>query len=238
MKTPRGIETADIVTNTAAQIELSIVTGELRPGQKVSEPALAARFGVSRGALREAMRALEGRRLLTRRLNAGVRVVDLSPDEVSQLLHMREALEGIAARQAAENMTLPELRTLKSIAEALREGLAEGVESLYRGGTEDMFHRHILRASRNRFIEDAVCRDTFPLLRIIRFRTTSVPARRKTIGDEHDAIVEAIERRLPEDAERLMRQHIANGRDSLLENFVEEPVLLRLRMNEPTFGNS
>ena len=87
----RGSRSQDVVTNTSAQIELAIVTGELRPGQRVSELALAARFGVSRGPLREAMRALEGRRLLSRRPNAGVRVVDLSPEEVNQLLHMREA---------------------------------------------------------------------------------------------------------------------------------------------------
>ena len=212
----RGSRSQDVVTSTSAQIELAIVTGELRPGQRVSELALAARFGVSRGPLREAMRALEGRRLLSRRPNAGVRVVDLSPEEVNQLLHMREALEGIAARQAAENITLPELRTLRGTAEALRDELQQGVESLYRGGKEDAFHRLILMASRNRFIEDAVCRDMFPLLRVVRFQKTSVPARSKRIGDEHAAIVEAIERRLPDDAERLMRQHIANGRDGLL----------------------
>lgn len=220
MKGVRSAEFGDLVPDTAARIELAIVTGDLRPGQKLSEPTLATRFGVSRGPLREALRALEARRLLTRRPNAGMRVVDLSPSEIRHLLVAREALEGIAARHAAENMTLPELQEMKATAALIREGLSDGsVESLYRGGTEDSFHRQVIRASRNPFIEDAVCRDIFPLLRVIRFRTTSLPIRRQSIGDEHAAIIDAIERRLPDDAEHLMRQHIANGRDSLLQSF-------------------
>ena len=216
MSTP-SIEAGDLVPDTAARIELAIVTGELRPGQRLSEPALSARFGASRGPLREAIRVLEGRRLLVRRPNAGVRVVDLQPGEIAQLLIMREALEGIAARYAAENMTLPEVRALRQTAVSLRDGLADGsVESLYRGGAEDTFHRHIIRASRNPFIEEAVCRDMYPLLRIIRFRTSSMPVRRPRISDEHMAIVDALEHRLPDDAERLMREHIVNGRESLL----------------------
>ena len=214
----QSIEPGDLVPDTVARIELAIVTGELRPGQRLAEPAMSARFGVSRSALREAIRALEGRRLLARRPNAGVRVVDLQAEDIAQLLIMREALEGIAARYAAENMTLPEARALRQTAASLREELADGsVESLYRGGAEYNFHRQIVRGSRNPFIEETVCRDMYPLLRIIRFRTASMPVRRPRISDEHMGIVDAIERRRPDDAERLMREHIVNGRDSLLD---------------------
>ena len=218
MPTP-SIEAGDLVPGTASKIEMAIVTGELRPGQWLSEPTLSARFGASRGPLREAIRVLEGRRLLVRRPNAGVRVVDLQPEEIAQLLIMREGLEGIATRYAAENMTLPEVRALRQTALSLRDGLADGsVESLYRGGAEDTFHRNIIRASRNPFIEEAVCRDMYPLLRIIRFRTSSMLVRRPRISDEHMAIVDALEHRQPDDAERLMRQHIVNGRESLLSS--------------------
>lgn len=217
MDQPHPSNGGDLAEGIAARIEMAIVTGDLRPGQKLSEQAMSAKFGTSRGPLREAIRSLEARRLLVRRPYAGVRVVDLSPHEIGQLLVVREALEGMAARCAAENMTLPEVRELRSVAEELRAELAGGdVESLYRGGGEHEFHRLVAKGSRNPFLEEAVCRDMFPLLRIIRFRTTAMPRRRPQIGDEHMGILAALERRLPDDAERLMRQHIAHGREALL----------------------
>src|SRR5947207_2296435 len=73
-----------LVDETVARLERAIVTGELSQGQKLSEQALSARFGISRGPLREAVRTLEGRRLVERTPFSGVRVVRLSVDDIEQ----------------------------------------------------------------------------------------------------------------------------------------------------------
>lgn len=76
--------------------------GRYRPGEKLREQLLADELGVSRAPLREAIRNLEGRRLLERTPRSWVQVVALSADTLAQILSTREALEGMAARQAAE----------------------------------------------------------------------------------------------------------------------------------------
>ncbi|MBL8587969.1 MAG: GntR family transcriptional regulator, partial [Methylobacteriaceae bacterium] len=78
---------------------------ELAPGMVVNEAALALRFGVSRGPVREAIRRLQGVQLVTREPFMRARVVSLSRRAVAELFQMREALEGYACRLAAESMS-------------------------------------------------------------------------------------------------------------------------------------
>jgi len=70
-------------------------------GTRISEQALAASLGVSRSPLREALSRLEGRRLIERIPNVGARVVELHPENLEEVLAIREALETLACRLAA-----------------------------------------------------------------------------------------------------------------------------------------
>src|SRR5690606_22910436 len=76
----------------------AVISGEFREGERLREAELAARFGVSRAPLREAMRLLEERRLIERLPYAGVRVVPLTVRMVSELYEIRAALEEIVCR--------------------------------------------------------------------------------------------------------------------------------------------
>ena len=96
-----------MIDDTVARLEELIMRGELAPGARLREQQLADTLGVSRGPLREAIRTLEGRRLLERTPHAGVRVVQLSLDDLEQLLAMREALEGMAKAIAAQPWQWP-----------------------------------------------------------------------------------------------------------------------------------
>ena len=87
------------------RIQAAIVKGEIAPGSKISEPELARTYGISRGPLREAIHRLEGQRLLVRVPHIGARVVSLSHAELIELYEIRESLEGMACRLAAERMT-------------------------------------------------------------------------------------------------------------------------------------
>src|SRR6201995_5474217 len=104
-----------LVDVLAERIEAAIISGDLQPGRKLSEQALAASLGVSRGPLREAIRRLEGRKLLERTPNIGVRVASLSPNDLYEILQVREALEGMACGLAATNMTDDELEALTEL---------------------------------------------------------------------------------------------------------------------------
>jgi DNA-binding GntR family transcriptional regulator len=212
-----------LIDQAVSHLERLIFGGELKPGDKLSEQELSSRFGVSRGPLREAIRSLEGRRLVERVPFAGVRVARLTVDEIEQLLVTREALEGMACRQAAENMTLHETRHLRhSLAELERKFRAEGPRGVFRdGGDDNDLHAQIVRGSRNRWLIDIICGELYPLLRICRFQSMVVTAsqmhRGKAVHREHHAIIEAIEQRDPDGAERLMRAHLVASRKNLMK---------------------
>ncbi len=93
----------------------AIVEGQLAPGSKISEPELAKQFQVSRGPLREALMRVEGLGLIERIPHIGARVIQLSPTKLVELYAVREALEGMAARLAARNITEIELAGLESL---------------------------------------------------------------------------------------------------------------------------
>jgi DNA-binding GntR family transcriptional regulator len=212
-----------LIDETVSRLEHLIFSGELKPGDKLSEQVLSSRFGISRGPLREAIRSLEGRRLVERIPFSGARVAQLSIDDVEQLLVTREALEGMACRQAAENMTLHETRRLRSsLAEIERQFRDEGPGGVYRDGTADNdLHIQIARGSRNRWLTDIICTELYPLLRICRIQTTmataSLKQRSKAVSREHDAIISAIEQRDPDAAELHMRAHLVASRTNLMK---------------------
>jgi len=206
-----------LLEETVQWLEHAILSGDLKPGDRIAESALAKRFGVGRGPLREALRTLEGRRLLERTPFSGVRVVQISNDELEQLLITREALEGMAARQAAEVMTLPQTRRLREVLANGREAASLG--EFFRQKTQDNdFHSQIVHGSGNRWLVEFLCRDLYSLLNIYRFRAASAPERIEVAQREHEQILDAIERRDPDRAERLMREHVAHGRESLLRH--------------------
>ena len=99
------------------RIQSAIVRGDIAPGSKISEPELARAYGISRGPLREAIRRLEGQRLLVRVPHVGARVVSLTQAELVELYEIRESLEGMACRLAAERMSQAEIDDLRHVLE-------------------------------------------------------------------------------------------------------------------------
>ena len=112
MSVIRTIEPISLTTTIFNRLVEAITSGEFEPGQKLSESDLARRLGISRGPLREALGRLEGR-LVMRTPRLGVSVIDFGRDDLDHLFLVREALEGMAARLAAERMTTAELGRLR-----------------------------------------------------------------------------------------------------------------------------
>lgn len=209
LKPPRrgGLE----VKRIYAAIFEEIVSGTLTPGSKLNEPELAKRFGISRGPLREAIRRLEERQLVSCTPNAGARVVIHSPEEIIETFVVREALEGMAARLAATNMTEPELIKLREVFEAEK---ARGKSA----GYERDFHMHIVHGSHNARLRRIINKDYYQLLRLWYSRSSWISHGTDDSWQAHLRILEAIEHRDAECAEILMRRHIALLRESSIEN--------------------
>jgi len=209
-----------LVDQIVEALETAIHNGELVPGKRISELALSSTLGVSRGPLREAIRKLEARRLFERTAFHGIRLVDLSIQDLEKLLVVREVLEGAAARAAAENASAKELLALEQFLK--KAGRRNGSLPLTPKTPSLGFHHLIARASKNRWLEEMLCKDLYGLLRAYRYLSSEVDHRREAAGREHRGIVEAIAKHDGARAEALMRKHNRDGRLNLIARLKAE----------------
>src|SRR5512136_2381908 len=104
----------------------AIMSGGLKPGEKVAEPELAERFGISRTPIREAFRQLESEGYLHVVPRKGAVVATFSQRDVEEFYAIKSILEGYAARRACEKLTPREIEKLQAINDRLRQLASEG----------------------------------------------------------------------------------------------------------------
>ena len=216
------VQARSLVDVVAERIEEAIISGALEPGSRLSEQALASSLGVSRGPLREAIRRLEGRKLLRRTPNIGVRVAALSPDDLNEILQVREALEGLASALAAQHMSDEDIAALRTLLDdhAKQKSVHDGT-GYYQESKDYDFHFRIVTGSRNARLIEMLLGDLYYLLRVYRYRSSTKPGRAKAALREHKAIVAALAKRDPAAAEQAMRAHLRNARRYVEEQLAE-----------------
>ncbi len=211
-----------IAERVFAQIQKAIVEGEIAPGSKLSEPELARTYGISRGPLREAMGQLEARSLLTRRPNVGARVVTLSSEQLLEIYRVREALEGMAARLAAEHMSETEIDGLRELLEQHQAQIEQQQGLAYFQKEHDLdFHYRIVQGSKNSRMIALLCNDLYHLVRMYRYQFGMASLRATRAFHEHQHIVDAIAEGDGELAELLMRHHIRAARKNVERRLAE-----------------
>lgn len=195
------------------EIRRAIVEGRIPAGSKISEPDLASRFGISRAPLREAIGRLEACNLVVRRPNFGARVISLSTQGLLELYDMREVMEGLAARRAAEAMTVEEIAGLRALLNEHQQAteLRKGVAYVQQEGDLD-FHYRIVQGSHHDRLVKFLCNDLYHLVRMYRYQLGMTSPRATHAFREHLHLVDAIEQRDAELAELLMRRHIRAAR--------------------------
>ena len=205
------------VQRVFARVIDDITSGVLPAGAKLSEPDLARALGVSRGPLREAIRLLEERRLVRCTPNLGARVAVHTPREVLAAYEVREALEGLAARLAARNMSDGERAELRTVYE-------QEVSAARSRGYHSDFHMHIVRGSHNEGLVRMLGEDHYHLHKLWRLRCRWLRFGGESSWSDHRRILEAIEFRDPECAEILMRRHVARLRLESLEELARRGI--------------
>jgi DNA-binding GntR family transcriptional regulator len=184
----------------------AIVGGELRPGERIVEDRLCSELGVSRSPVREALRKLEGEGLVAILPRRGAVVTELSERDGVDLLEVREALEGLAARLAASRMTVAEVAELEQICARMGRAIAAGDDlALVEQNTK--FHHAIIQASRNRWIGEFMAGVRAQTRRIYR-SSIELPGRGPGSLREHTELVAALRKGDPQQAEDMARQHV------------------------------
>jgi DNA-binding GntR family transcriptional regulator len=202
-----------MVDQVVDRLESAIITGELASGARISEQAIASSMGISRGPLREALRRLEGRGLIERVPHIGARVSALLTQHLEEMLVIRESLEALACRLAAQQITAAELKALEAILK--RNSMRSHEERTYHQSPDQDFHLAIILASRNQKLITILRDDIYYLMRFHRYRSGGRPGRSKSVADEHKAILDALSRHSPEEAEAAMRRHLVNAHTSI-----------------------
>lgn len=210
------VTTAD---KTFLQLRESIVEGDIRPGSKLSETELSAKYAVGRSVIREAINRLESCHLVERKANVGARVVALTSEGLLELYQVREALEGMAARLAARNMTDQEIADLNNLLKTHFKKV-KTADSYYQKAGDVDFHYRIILGSKNSHLISILIDDIYHLVRMYRVQLGMEGPRVSTAFDEHKNIVQAISNRDEELAEMLMRRHISYSKSNIENKLV------------------
>jgi DNA-binding GntR family transcriptional regulator len=188
-----------------------IIEGRFAPGQRLVEADLTEQFKISRGPLREAVRRLAAEGLVDITHNRGARVKRLDHNEVLALYEVREVMEGLAARLAAERANASERKEMKAAFDNMGKTLkANNVRGYI--GLNSGFHALIMKAARNAPLEAAITRLQTPVLRV-QFESMMTLDVVKESYEEHRNIVDAIISKNGALAERHMRHHIGRSRE-------------------------
>lgn len=189
-----------------------IRAGDLQPGARVREEVVAEMLGVSRTPVREAFARLQARGLLEN-TSQGLAVSVLSRPQVMELYAMRAKLEGAAAAFAAENASPAEVASLRHAA-SLFDAQQGTAADFARANT--LFHEAIYEAAHNRYLI-RMLEDLNDSLALLPNTTFSVPGRAEAAQAEHRAILDAIERRDPAEAEKAACDHIGQALEGRLK---------------------
>lgn len=216
-----SLKSATLSEDIAQQLSHAIVKGDIPQGSKISEPELAKQYGVSRGPLREAIVKLEGLGLVTRTANVGARVIQLNTQDMLDTFTMREALEGMAARLAADAMPTNEVSNLYELLDKHQAHLDDNQDEHYvqQGGNDD-FHLRIIHASQNAKLIRLLTEELYSVIRMYRRHTADHRSDPRQALREHRAILDAIANHEGDLAELLMRRHISRA-SQLLKQAME-----------------
>ncbi len=182
---------------------------------RLDERGLAERLGISRTPLREAINRLVSEGFLKVVPRKGIYVVKKSKKEIIEILLVRAALEGMATRLAVKHITKKEIQRMKAIFSPFNTSNMHGQFSKY-ADANIVFHELVLRSSQcEKLIE--LARSIFDHIRWVRFRAATFEERLFKAHQEHFAIIDALEERDADLAERMMREHVEG-----LVRYIEE----------------
>lgn len=201
------------------RIESAIATGELEPGDAIDDAALASQHKVSRTPVREALLQLQAQGILSSTPRGGYIVAKMNLQQLLSLWELLAELEGVAVRLACERMTNEEIKALvKQHRSSQKLAKNDDMEGWQEANLK--FHEIIYEGARNPFLRQEVMR--------IRSRTGAYRrhafgalGRIKSSYEQHEKIVDALDKRDAPAALACMTDHMRPGRDSkTLNDFI------------------
>lgn len=200
---------------TAALREL-IMTGAVAPGERLVETELSARFGTSRGPVRDAFKELERSGLVVSLPRRGTFVTTMTAADVSEIYTLRLALERLAIQRTAQIASAEDIATMRAAIERL--GVAQKAGDRRAGAEADIaIHRLIVRTAGHERLIDAWERLADQTLLLMAELVDLLLDVQHAAGD-HDTLVNAIEARDVVGAEAALNEHLLAARAAMIES--------------------
>ncbi len=189
------------------EIQRRILSGESKPGERLSQQSLARELGVAQGTVRESLLELQWLGLVQSIDHLGVFVDDLDATRICEAYEVREVMEGLAARLACANAGRNDITELRRMADEIFR-LAQDKRN-ETATLDRAFHLHITELTRNSTL--IRLSHTYRILgmTVRAFREPSV------IHAEHVRIIAAIEHNFADEAERQARAHVIGAREMI-----------------------
>jgi len=198
-------------TRVVQEIEAAILSGTLKPRERLVEMDLISRYGVSRTVIREALKRLEARGLIRTAPFRGATVADLTVEEIEELYFARAAIEKTAVGLVLDHIRPEEVQGLKTLLRELEGHLRRKTPQMIEKDLE--FHRAVYLTCRNRYLCEVI-----DFLRtkahIVGYNAWSLPQRIEQSIREHREILQAIEEGHRAQLEKLVVKHITFSKKS------------------------
>lgn len=210
----RPLNRETLQDQAAASLRAAIMSGELRPGQRLVESEIASRMGVSRIPVREAIRSLERDGLVVSAPGRGASVISLSDDDVDEIYGLRSALEVYALELIIERHREPAIRRLQDLVDAMAmPSRTHRREQLMQ--IDLRFHQALCELSGNRRLLQAWLRLSDQIGILLRLKDMVADASGR-LPSGHQRIVDAIAGGDIGAAQDLLRAHIRMSAEQLL----------------------
>lgn len=201
----------DVVFNT---LRRAILTGQLKPGERLMEVHLASRLGVSRTPIREAIRKLELEGLVIMIPRRGAEVARITEKSLKDVLEVRRALDALSVELACDRITQEDISRLLEACRAFERAVREGDASVI--ASEDVaLHDIIVEATGNVRLQQLVNNLSEQMYRF-RFVYIKEESQHDNLIAEHREIYESIVSRDKERAAAAARLHIDNQERSII----------------------
>lgn len=207
----------DVVFNT---LRRAILKGELKPGERLMEIALADKLGVSRTPIREAIRKLELEGLVVMAPRKGAKVASITERDLNDVLEVRKGMEVLAISLACKRITGEELEKLETIEQSFQKLIESG--NLTELAEMDVkFHDTIYQATNNQRLVQLLnnLREQMYRYRMEYLKDIAV---RRTLAEEHKAICQALRKRDEQQAEQYVSIHIDNQQKAIIRSLNQE----------------
>ena len=208
----------DVVFNTLRQ---AILTGELKPGERLMEIHLANRLGVSRTPIREAIRKLELEGLVTMIPRRGAEVAQITEKSMKDVLEVRRTLDALSAELACERISKEEEEALKQACLNF-EAAVKTKDTKAIAKADVAIHDIIAAATGNQRLIQLINNLAEQMYRY-RFEYIKDASQHERIVEEHRIIYESIVKKDKEAAAEMAKTHIDNQ---------EKAVIARIRMEQ------